>query len=109
MLIEERDHRVIENVGRGQRRLAGVGLREAQLGVGVDYRLLADAADPFQGFDVESVLRQAVARVLAGCSTAIATTAGSTSGAARFFRLGLARVISASARSPPSSYRSRKR
>jgi len=39
----------------------------------------------------------------AGCSMAIATTAASTSGAARFFRLGLARVISASARSPPFS------
>jgi len=39
----------------------------------------------------------------AGCSMAIVTTAASTSGEARFFRLGFARVISASARSPPFS------
>jgi len=39
----------------------------------------------------------------AGCSVAIATTASSTSGATRFFRFGLRRVISTSAISPPCS------
>jgi len=39
----------------------------------------------------------------AGCSMAIVTTAASTSGEARFFRLGFERVISANARSPPFS------
>jgi hypothetical protein len=39
----------------------------------------------------------------AGCSTAMARTAASISGATRFFRFGLAFVISASANSPPRS------
>jgi hypothetical protein len=39
----------------------------------------------------------------AGCSTAMATTAASISGATRFLRFGLALVISASANSPPRS------
>ena len=44
-----------------------------------------------------------------GCSSAIATTAASISGATRFFTIGLRRLISASANSPPFSYSSLKR
>src|SRR5205814_6131603 len=42
----------------------------------------------------------------AGCSIAIATTASSISGDVRFFRIGLRRLISCNASSPPLSYSS---
>ena len=42
---------VIENVGGSQRRLAGVELGEANLGVGVDHRLLIDQPDALQRAD----------------------------------------------------------
>jgi len=45
----------------------------------------------------------------AGWSTAIATTAASMSGAVRFFKMGLRRLISCKASSPPLSYISLKR
>ena len=45
----------------------------------------------------------------AGCSIAISTAACSISGGVRFFRIGLRRLISCSASSPPLSYNSLKR
>ena len=45
VVVEERDHPIIEDVGRGQRRLACVELGKAHLGVGVDHRLLIDPPD----------------------------------------------------------------
>jgi hypothetical protein len=47
MLVKERDHPVVQQVGRGQRGLAIVELGETHLRVGVDPRLLADAPHPF--------------------------------------------------------------
>ena len=58
--IQERDHPVVQDVGRSQRRLARVELGETDLGIGVDHRLLVDAADALQRADIEGVLRQAV-------------------------------------------------
>ena len=53
------------DVGRGQRRLARVELGKADLRIGVDHRLLVDPPHALQGADIEGVLRQAVAGVLA--------------------------------------------
>ena len=36
LLVEERDHPVVEDVGRGQRGLAGVEFGEAHLGIGAE-------------------------------------------------------------------------
>ncbi len=44
----ERDHAVIEEIGRGDRRLAMVELGEGDFGVGVDKGLLVDASHPLQ-------------------------------------------------------------
>lgn len=60
VLLVERDHPVVEEVGGGQRRLSVVKLGEADLGVGVDEGLLVDASDAFQRADIEGVLGAAV-------------------------------------------------
>jgi hypothetical protein len=60
-LLEERQHPVIQQIGRGDCRLDVVKLGEADLGVGVDEGLLIDAAHPLQRADVEGVLGAAVA------------------------------------------------
>ena len=56
MLVVERQHLVIQQIGRGDRRLDVVQLGEADLGIGVDEGLLIDAAHPLQRADVEGVL-----------------------------------------------------
>ena len=61
MLLVERDHPVIEEIGGGQRRLAVLKLGEADLGVGVDEGLLVDASDALERADVEDVLTPAIA------------------------------------------------
>ena len=61
VLLVERDHPVVEQIGGGDRRLAVVELGEADLGVGVDEGLLVDAADALQRADIERVLRAAIA------------------------------------------------
>jgi hypothetical protein len=65
VLIEERHHTVVQQVGGGDRRLAVVELGKRHLGVGIDEALLIDPPDALQGADVECVLRPAVARALA--------------------------------------------
>ena len=65
MLVVERHHSVVEDLGRGDRRLAVVELGEGHLGVGVDKGLLIDPADALQRTDIEGVLRPAIARALA--------------------------------------------
>jgi hypothetical protein len=62
VLVVERDHPVVEQVGGGERGLAVVELGEADLGVGVDEGLLVDAPDALERPDVESVLGAAVSR-----------------------------------------------
>src|SRR4051812_1121840 len=65
MLIVERHHPVVQQIGCGERGLAIVEFGEGHLGRGVDERLLVDASDPLQGADVERVLRPTVAGALA--------------------------------------------
>jgi hypothetical protein len=65
VLVVERHHPVIEDLGRGDRRLAIVKLGEGHLGVGVDDGLLVDPPDPLQRADIEGVLCPAIARAFA--------------------------------------------
>ena len=65
VLVVERQHPVIQQIGRGDRRLDVVKLGEADLGVGVDEGLLVDAAHPLQRADVEGVLGAAVTGTVA--------------------------------------------
>src|SRR6201982_44431 len=51
--IIERHDAIVEEVSRGDRRLAVVELGEGDLGVGVDKGLLVDAPDPLHVADVE--------------------------------------------------------
>ena len=62
MLIEKRDHPIIEQVGSYQRGLAIVKFSEGQLGVGVKEGLLIDAPDAFERADIQCILRAAIAR-----------------------------------------------
>ena len=64
VLLEERQHPVIEHVGCRDRVLAVVELGKGELAVGVDEGLLVDAPDALQVADVVGVLRPEVARVL---------------------------------------------
>jgi hypothetical protein len=61
VLLVERQHLVIEQIGGGKRRLDVIELCKADLGVGVDEGLLVNAADPFERADIERVLGAAVA------------------------------------------------
>jgi hypothetical protein len=65
MLLEERHHTIVHQVGGGERCLPVVELGERHLRIGVDRRLLVDAPHPFQRVDVECVLRHPVAWALA--------------------------------------------
>src|SRR5438309_10185048 len=53
-LLEERQHTVIEQIGRRDRRLSVVELGKAYLGVGVDEGLLVDASNALQIADIET-------------------------------------------------------
>src|SRR6266487_7160155 len=56
---------VVQQVGRGDRRLAVIQLAESDLGIGVDEGLLVDPPDALEIADVERVLRATVAGMLA--------------------------------------------
>jgi hypothetical protein len=56
VLLEERQHTVIEQIGRRDRRFAIVEFGKADLGVGVDEGLLVDASNTLQIADIEGVL-----------------------------------------------------
>ena len=60
VLLEERQHTVIEQFGRRDRRLAVVELGKAYLRVGVDEGLLVDASNTLQVADIERILGVAV-------------------------------------------------
>jgi hypothetical protein len=60
VLLIERQHPLVEQIGRHDRRLDVVELCEADLGVGVDEGLLVNAPNPLQRADVESVLGAAI-------------------------------------------------
>ena len=65
MRVEERNDAVVEQVCRGDRRLAIVDFREAHLRVRIDEGLLIDSPNALQRTDVERVLGSAVAWALA--------------------------------------------
>jgi hypothetical protein len=65
VLLEERQHTVIEQIGRRDGRLAVVELGKAYLGVGVDEGLLVDASNALQIADIERILGAAVTWMLA--------------------------------------------
>ena len=52
VLLEERQHTVIEQIGRRDGRLAVVELGKAYLGIGVDEGLLVGASNAFQVADL---------------------------------------------------------
>src|SRR6266536_617357 len=66
VLLEEWQYPVVQQVGRGDRRLAVIQLAESDLGIiGVDEGLLVDPPDALEIADVERVLRATVAGMLA--------------------------------------------
>jgi hypothetical protein len=65
VLLEERQHTVIEQIGRRDGRLAVVELGKADLGVGVDEGLLVDASNALQIADIERILGATVTWMLA--------------------------------------------
>jgi hypothetical protein len=56
VLLVERQHPVVEQIGGGELRLDVIELCKADRGVGVDEGLLVNAADPFERADIERVL-----------------------------------------------------
>jgi hypothetical protein len=65
VLVEERDHTVIEQIGRHQRGRAIIEFGEGQLGVGVEEGPLVEAPHALECPHIEGVLRAAVAWALA--------------------------------------------
>src|SRR4029077_12837689 len=65
VLLEERQHPIVQNLRRRDWRLAVVELGEDHLGVGIDEGLLIDAANAFHVADIESVLGAAIAGTFA--------------------------------------------
>src|SRR5205823_12973569 len=64
VLIVERHHPLVEDLGGGDRGLAVIELGDGHLGVGIDKGLLINPPDALQRADVEGVLRAAIARAL---------------------------------------------
>src|SRR5262249_23826463 len=64
VLVEERQHSVIEQIGGGDGRLAVIELGKADLSVGVDEALLVDASNTLQVADIERILGTAVTWML---------------------------------------------
>jgi len=65
VLLEQRHHPIIEQIGGRDRGLAIVKLGASNLGVGIDESLLVDAANTLQIADIERILSAAIARMLA--------------------------------------------
>jgi hypothetical protein len=63
--LEQRDHPIIEQISRRDRRLAIVELGTGDLGVGIDEGLLVDASHALHVADVEAILGAAIARMFA--------------------------------------------
>ncbi len=63
MQLEERQHFVVEHIGRSDRRLGRIELGKSDLGIGVDEGLLVDTANALQGAHIERILGSQVARM----------------------------------------------
>jgi hypothetical protein len=61
--VEEGHDSIIQEVGRGDRRLAIIVFGKRHFRIGVDDGLPIDTADPFHVADVERVLRAAIAGI----------------------------------------------
>src|SRR5208282_4466209 len=61
VLFEERQHAIIEQVGRHQSGLAVIEFGESDLGVGVEKRLLIDTTDALDRADIVGVLGAEIA------------------------------------------------
>ena len=61
VLIIERHHPIIEDLGRGDRCLAIIEFGAGDLGIGVDKGLLVDPPDALQGADIKRILGAAIA------------------------------------------------
>src|SRR6478736_8557483 len=65
VLLEQRQHPIVEQIRGRDRRLAIIKLGASDLGMGIDERLLVDAADALEIADIERVLGAAIAWMLA--------------------------------------------
>src|SRR5262245_23765095 len=65
VLVIDRHHPVVEDLGSSDRGLAVIEFCKADLGVCVDDGLLIDPADALQGTDVKGILRAAIAGAFA--------------------------------------------
>src|SRR5512133_1984901 len=65
MLIIERHHAVVKDLGSCDRGLAIIELGEGDFGIGVDHGLLVDPADTLPGADIEGILVAAITGALA--------------------------------------------
>src|SRR5579859_2849860 len=65
VVFEQRDHAVVEQIGRRDWRLTIVKLGVGDLAVGIDEGLLVDPTNTLQVANIEGVLSAAIARMLA--------------------------------------------
>ncbi len=65
LFIEEGHDPIIQEIGRGDRRLAIIEFSESDFRIGINKSLLIDAANALHDADVEGVLGAAIARALA--------------------------------------------
>src|SRR6476646_1775166 len=65
MRFKKRQHSVIEQIRRHDRRLAIIELGKSHLAVGIDKRLLIDWSHPLESPDIKGVLSAAVSRTFA--------------------------------------------
>src|SRR6476619_8179249 len=65
MRFKKRQHSVIEQIRRHDRRLAIIELGKSHLAVGIDNRLLIDWSHPLESPDIKGVLSAAVSRTFA--------------------------------------------
>ena len=56
VVFEERQHPVVQQIRRGDRRFGSIELGKRYLAVGIDKGLLVDPADTLERADVEGVL-----------------------------------------------------
>src|SRR6478609_7005739 len=56
VLLEQRQHPIVEQIRGRDRRLAIIKLGASDLGMGIDERLLVDPADALQIADIERIL-----------------------------------------------------
>ena len=66
VLVIERQHPIVEDLGRGNRGLAVIKFGKGDLGIGVDEGLLIDPPDALQGADIKRVLGAGLSGISCG-------------------------------------------